>query len=149
MRHSAASTRAIAIAVAFAAQCSATAQACSPLPREQLTPSEAAAKAQLLDHEFVAAAKAAEGILDIQVVSSSDYDNPSAQIRISRVLRGKFRPGQILTLRTVSSVACGAGELGKGQRGVIILSANKLRRFDGFVTKDRLDRLRGAGVIRR
>jgi hypothetical protein len=85
-------------------------------------------------------------MVEVVAIQGSRFPEPGV-VRVLRVLRGPLRPGQRLTLRTAPTSACGAGELQRGSRGLILI--DRLRGplfFQGYLTVDFLQRLDRLGL---
>ena len=68
-------------------------------------------------------------------------------VRVLRVLKGRVRPGQLLSLRSVDFSLCGAGDFERGSRGLILLDSLRGRLvFQGYLPADYLARLDRLGL---
>jgi hypothetical protein len=129
----------------WSAFASTTAAACSIAPQ---TADEQAESTKRFDRELVEKAQApGASIVQIQVLTTSGANLSSSQVYVRSVLSGKVRSGSIIKLYTTGSSMCGAGELEKGQKGIILLVPGKRRHFDGFVEMRQLELLRRASII--
>ncbi len=137
----------ILLVVAALTTAPSTAFACTPQLLPPMTPKEKAAFEQRQIDDFLARARDAKAIVEIRAVSSSGINYSSALIEVRRVLDGKARRGKILRLKTVGSSLCGAGELQRGERGVIFLTKGRQRTFDGFLNDRQIELLRSEGLV--
>jgi hypothetical protein len=88
----------------------------------------------------------AEAMVEVAAVESS---GPHRQglVRVIRVLKGRIRPGRLLSLGAIDSSMCGAGDFERGSRGLILL--DRLRGplvFQGYLPADYLARLDRLGL---
>lgn len=85
-----------------------------------------------------------EAMVEVVAVQGSQFPRPGI-VRVVRVLRGPVRRGRLLTLRSMPTSACGAGEFQRGSRGLILIDrVSGPLFFQGYLTPDflrRLDRL--------
>jgi hypothetical protein len=87
-----------------------------------------------------------EALLEVVAVEGSRRHHPGL-VRVVRVLKGRIRRGQILSLRSVDSGLCGAGDFERGSRGLILLYSLRWPLvFNGYLRPDYLRELDRLGV---
>ena len=87
-----------------------------------------------------------EALVEAVAVRGSRLDRPGI-VRVVRVLKGPIRRGQILSLRSMSTSACGAGDFQRGERGLTLIG--RVRGplyFRGWLPSDYLQRLDRLGL---
>jgi hypothetical protein len=87
-----------------------------------------------------------EAMLEVVAVEGSRHHSPGL-VRVVRVLKGRVRPGRLLSLRSMERSMCGAGDFERGSRGLILLE--RLRGplvFEGYLPRDYLTRLDRLGL---
>lgn len=140
--------RQISLGVAFLALiASGPALACSIEPPPQMTEAERAAENAKRDREFVESARSARAIIEIKARNTSGEYQSGALVDVLRVYKGKVRKGSILKLDTLSSAACGAGGIKRGERGIIILSKSEPKLFGGFLRSGDVELLQTDGIL--
>lgn len=88
----------------------------------------------------------AEAMLEVVAIEGSRPHRPGL-VRVLRVLKGRVRPGPLLSLRSVDSSLCGAGDFERGSRGLILLDSLRGRLvFQGYLPADYLARLDRLGL---
>jgi hypothetical protein len=88
----------------------------------------------------------ARAMVEVVAVESSHRRRPGV-VRVVRVLKGPFRPGRLLSLRSVDFALCGAGDFKRGSRGLILLDRLSGRLvFQGYLPPDYLQRLDRLGL---
>ncbi|HEV7659383.1 MAG TPA: hypothetical protein VGO55_06010 [Allosphingosinicella sp.] len=88
----------------------------------------------------------AEAMVEVVALESSG-PHRRGLVRVLRVLKGRIRPGSVLSLRVVESSMCGAGDFERGSRGLILL--DRLRGplvFQGYLPAGYLARLDRLGL---
>jgi hypothetical protein len=88
----------------------------------------------------------AEAMVEVVAVEGSRLHRRGL-VRVLRVLKGRMRPGRVLSLRAIDSSLCGAGDFERGSRGLILL--DRLRGplvFQGYLRDDYLARLDRLGL---
>ena len=87
-----------------------------------------------------------EAVVEAVAVRGSRLDSPGI-VRVVRVLKGPIRRGQILTLRSLSTAACGAGDFQRGARGLTLIGRVRGPHiFRGWLPADYLQRLDRLGL---
>lgn len=88
----------------------------------------------------------AAAMIEVVAVEGSRPRRPGL-VRVLRVLKGRVRPGQMLSLRSVDFSLCGAGDFARGSRGLILLDSLRGRLvFQGYLSADYLARLDRLGL---
>lgn len=88
----------------------------------------------------------AAAMIEVVAIEGSRPRRPGL-VRVLRVLKGRVRPGQMLSLRSVDFSLCGAGDFERGSRGLILLDSLRGRLvFQGFLRADYLARLDRLGL---
>jgi hypothetical protein len=121
--------------------------ACWIPPPPPMTDEEKAAEAAKRYQEFVERAKSARAIADVRALSNSGINYSSASFEIIRIYQGELGKNRRIKLRTVGASLCGAGGVKRGERGIIIISAEDPKHFNGFLWTDRIELLRKKGLI--
>jgi hypothetical protein len=88
----------------------------------------------------------AQAMVEVVAMESS-RPHRRGMVRVLRALKGRVRPGQLLSLRSVDLSLCGAGDFERGSRGLILL--DRLRGplvFQGYLPPDYLARLDRLGL---
>jgi hypothetical protein len=141
-------SRTLALGMAlFAAGTASSAVACSIEPPPQMTAEEQAAEVEKLNWEYVEWAKNAQAILRVEAITSSGENESTALFKVSTVYKGKHRRGAAFKLKTVGVTLCGPGAVKRRERGIIIISREHPRLFNGFVGLGNLKLLVDAGVL--
>jgi hypothetical protein len=131
----------------FAACTASSALACSIEIPPQMTAEERAAEVEKWNREFVEKAKSARAILTVEAITSSGENESSALFEVSKIYKGKHRRGAALKLNTIGTSLCGPGAVKRRERGIIIISREDPRLFNGFVWSEDLKLLVDAGVL--
>lgn len=126
---------------------SGPALACSIEPPPQMTDEERAAESAKRDREFVESARSAHAIIETKARNTSGEYQSGALVDVLRVYKGKMRNGSILKLDTLSSPACGAGGIKRGEGGIIILSKSEPKLFKGFLWSGNVELLHKEGIL--
>lgn len=81
-----------------------------------------------------------ENILAIEVLRSSIDMGRPAIVKVTQVLRGGAKRGDVLRLATSPGSACGAGQLLRGQSGWVMLPSlrSDMLPFLGFLTAEQI-----------
>lgn len=138
----------ISLGTAFLALLSSgPALACSIEPPPLMTEAERAAENAKKDREFVESARSARAIIEIKARNTSGEYQSGALVDVLQVYKGKVRKGSILKLDTLSSAACGAGGIKRGERGIIILSKSEPKLFTGFLWSGNVELLQKEGIL--
>jgi hypothetical protein len=88
----------------------------------------------------------AEAMVEVVALESSRAHRPGL-VRVLRVLKGRVRPGRLLSLRSIDFSLCGAGDFERGSRGLILLDSLRGRLvFQGYLRADYLARLDRLGL---
>jgi hypothetical protein len=88
----------------------------------------------------------AEAMIEVVAIEGSRPRRPGL-VRVLRVLKGRVRPGRMLSLRSVDFSLCGAGDFERGSRGLILLNSLRGRLvFQGYLPADYLARLDRLGL---
>ena len=112
-----------------------------------MTDEERAAESAKRDREFVESARSARAIIEIKARNNTGDYKSGALVDVLRVYKGKVRKGSILKLDTLSSAACGAGGIKRGERGIIILSKSEPKLFTGFLWSGNVELLQKEGIL--
>jgi hypothetical protein len=140
--------RQISLGVVFLALlASGPALACDIESPPLMTEEERAAKSAKRDREFVESARSARAIIEIKARNTSGEYQSGALVDVLRVYKGKVRKGSILKLDTLTSAACGAGGIKRGERGIIILSKSEPKLFMGFLWSGNVELLQKEGIL--
>jgi|GEM_PF-3149246 len=87
-----------------------------------------------------------EALVEVVTVQGSRFDRPGI-VSVVRVLKGRIRPGQRFTLRSMPSSMCGAGDFQRGARGLILIGQVRGPHFfQGWLPADYLQRLDRLGL---
>lgn len=88
----------------------------------------------------------AQAMVEVVALEGSRRHRPGV-VRVVRVLKGRIRPGRILSLRSVEPSLCGAGRFRSGSRGLILLDRlSGPLVFNGYLPPDYLKRLDRLGL---
>lgn len=88
----------------------------------------------------------AAAMIEVVAIEGSRPNRPGL-VRVLRVLKGRVRPGRLLSLRSVDFSLCGAGDFERGSRGLILLDSLRGRLvFQGYLPADYLARLDRLGL---
>ena len=88
----------------------------------------------------------AAAMIEVVAIEGSRPRRPGL-VRVLRVLKGRVRPGRLLSLRSVDFSLCGAGDFERGSRGLILLNSLRGRLvFQGYLPADYLARLDRLGL---
>jgi hypothetical protein len=88
----------------------------------------------------------AEAMIEVVAIEGSRPRRPGL-VRVLRVLKGRIRPGRLLSLRSIDFSLCGAGDFERGSRGLILLDSLRGRLvFQGYLPADYLARLDRLGL---
>lgn len=88
----------------------------------------------------------AEAMVEVVALESSRAHRRGL-VRVVRALKGRVRPGLVLSLRTIDFSLCGAGDFERGSRGLILLDSLRGRLvFQGYLRADYLARLDRLGL---
>jgi hypothetical protein len=135
----------IAIFFVLAASSQGT-SACTIAPLPPMTVEERSTYFAQLDQQLIDRIRSADAVLEVEALTTSGPNRSKARFRVLRVLKGNTRLGSLLFLRTVGSSLCGPGEVERGQKGIIYLSKEQPKMFNGFIYKGDYDKLREAGM---
>ena len=107
----------------------------SPLPVEEQ-----------LDQGARESYRRAAAMIEVVAIEGSRPRRPGL-VRVLRALKGRVRPGRLLSLRSVDSSLCGAGDFERGSRGLILLDSLRGRLvFQGYLPTGYLARLDRLGL---
>ncbi|HYI39720.1 MAG TPA: hypothetical protein VE053_05300 [Allosphingosinicella sp.] len=85
-------------------------------------------------------------MVDVVALEGSRRHRPGV-VRVVRVLKGRIRPGRLLSLRSIEPSLCGAGGFRSGSRGLILLDRlSGPLVFNGYLPPDYLNRLDRLGL---
>jgi hypothetical protein len=138
-------TLTIGIVLALAAT-SQSAISCTIAPLPPITGEERTAHFAQLDHDFVERMRSADAVLEVEALTTSGPNRSKARFRVLRVLKGDARVGDRLLLRTLGASLCGPGGVEKDQTGVIYLSKEDPKMFNGFIHEGDYTKMGEAGI---
>jgi hypothetical protein len=71
----------------------------------------------------------------------------AGQFRVTGVYKGNVRTGALISMNTLASSMCGAGEFAQGSRGIILLPSRGPYTFHGYLQPGQIAILRRIGRL--
>lgn len=70
-------------------------------------------------------------------------------MRVTRVYKGNVGTGTLISMNTLGTSMCGAGEFAQGSRGIVLLPSRGPYSFHGYLPPGQIAVLRRAGRLPR